>query len=68
MQFLGLLPFFFRKYKGPTPQVLVIHLDGNDLGVVKGKALVLQVIENLRAIKIWWPEALVIWSKMILRK
>lgn len=43
MQWPGLLPLF-RDYTGPVPGILVIHLGGNDLGFVKGKALVFQAL------------------------
>lgn len=41
------------------PQVLVIHLGGNDLGLVKGKELVLKVIEDLQVIRDRWPRVLI---------
>lgn len=50
MQWPGSLLFLFNEYRGLLLQVLVIHLGGNNLGLVKGKVLVVQVIEDLKAI------------------
>lgn len=40
LQWPGLLPLLFNGYKGPAPHILIIHLGGNNLGLIKGKALV----------------------------
>lgn len=68
MQWSGLLPLLFEEYKGPVPQVLMIHLGGNDLGLVKGKALVLQVTDDLHLISQRWPGVVIVWSAMIPRR
>lgn len=41
----------FRDYRGTKPQLLLIDLGGNDLGLIRGKALVVQVIEDWKMIK-----------------
>ena len=42
------------------PQVLVIHLGGNDLGLLKGKALIEQAKEDLQYIWKCWPETWIV--------
>lgn len=39
-----------------------IHLGGNDLGLIRGKALVMQVIEDLKVFRAQWLGIWVIWS------
>lgn len=51
IQWPGLLPMLFRDYRGTKPQLLLIDLGGNDLGLIRGKALVVQVIEDWKMIK-----------------
>lgn len=65
LQWHSLLPLLFRECKGPVPDVLVIHLGGDDLGLVKGKALVMQVLEDLLIIKSRWPWVKIVWSAII---
>lgn len=45
--------------------MLVIHLGSNDLGLMKGKTLVIQAHEDLHWIKKQWPVVLIIWSAML---
>ncbi|XP_067323907.1 uncharacterized protein [Anolis sagrei] len=51
----------------PAPDILLIHLGGNDLGLLKGKALYLHARTDL--LKIWerWPHTHIIWSAVIPR-
>lgn len=51
LQWPGLLPLLLNEHAAPRPQVLLIHLGGNNLGLIKGKAQVLQVIEDLQVIR-----------------
>lgn len=67
MQWPGLLHLLFQEYRGPQPQVVLIHLGGNNLGLISGKALINQVIEDLRVLKAQWPGVRVIWSAIIPR-
>lgn len=49
----GLLQLLFREYRGiqgSRPDILVIHLGCNDLGIVKGKALIFQAREDFTTI------------------
>lgn len=55
--YLDLLDLLFRQYR---PDILVIHLRGNDLGMLKGKALVIQVREDLAGIRMQWPGVIVL--------
>ncbi|XP_054840374.1 uncharacterized protein LOC129333070 [Eublepharis macularius] len=64
----GLLPLLFEGRCGPLPDILVIHLGGNDLGLVKGKALSLQAEADLWWIKERWPDTLIIWSAILPRR
>lgn len=64
----GLLPLLFEGRKGPPPHILVLHLGGNDLGLVKGKALTLQALEDFRVIHQRWPGVHIVWSAMLPRR
>lgn len=52
MQRQGLLHLLFQEYKGVIniPQVLLIYHGGNDLELMKGKALVIQTKDDLHFI------------------
>lgn len=67
MQWPALLHLLFTEYRGPRPHVLVIHLGGNDLGLVSGRALVLQVLADLQVIRQRWPGTRIIWSAIVPR-
>lgn len=41
------LPFLFEKRHGAVPHVLLLHLGGNDIGLMKYKALLIQVLADL---------------------
>lgn len=62
-----MLHVLFNEFMGPRLQVVMIQLGGNDLGLIRGKALVMQVIEDLKVIKARWPGVWVIWSAIIPR-
>ncbi|XP_054851803.1 uncharacterized protein LOC129340933 [Eublepharis macularius] len=64
----GLLPLLFEGRSAPPPHFLVIHLGGNDLGWVKGKALTLQAQADLRFILSRWPGVLIIYSAILPRR
>lgn len=58
----------FMEFRGPPPpHDLVIHLGGNDLGLVKGKALVIQAKDDFQEISRRWPGTLIVWSAIIPR-
>ncbi|XP_054830943.1 uncharacterized protein LOC129326671 [Eublepharis macularius] len=63
----GLLPLLFGR-SGPVPHILVIHLGGNDLGLLHGRALSLQAKWDLREILRRWPDVLIMWSAMLPRR
>lgn len=46
----GLMQWQCQGFADPLPHMLVIHLEGDDLGLIKGKALVLQAIEDFSKI------------------
>lgn len=62
----GLFPLLFREGTAP-PHVLLVHLGGNDLGLMKGKALVIQAVHDLHYIQAEWPGVLIVWSAMLPR-
>ncbi|XP_054836942.1 uncharacterized protein LOC129330780 isoform X2 [Eublepharis macularius] len=64
----GLLPLLFGGRCAPPPHFLVIHLGGNDLGWVKGKALTLQAQADLKFIGQRWPGVLIMWSAILPRR
>lgn len=68
LQWSGLLHLLFHEFVGPPPKVLVIHLGGNDLGLVKGKALILQAHADFQLIRERWPGTLIVWSAMVPRR
>lgn len=61
----GLLPLLLEGRTGPPPYMLVIHLGGDDLGLVRGKALALQAKEDLHYIQQSWPGVFIIWSAIL---
>lgn len=68
LQWPELLSLLFEGRSGPPPDILVLHLGGNNLGLVKGKALVLQALENIEFIRGKWPGVFIVWSAMIPRR
>ncbi|KAJ7319852.1 hypothetical protein JRQ81_019363, partial [Phrynocephalus forsythii] len=46
---------------------LVVHLGGNDLTGIMGKALILKVMDDLRAYKAQNPSTKIIWSAIVPR-
>ncbi|XP_061440306.1 uncharacterized protein LOC133364152 isoform X2 [Rhineura floridana] len=69
MRWEGLLPALFQQGLVRTIlQVLVIHLSGNDLGLVKGKALSVQACKDMQAIRQHWPWVRLLWSDLLPRR
>ncbi|XP_054839438.1 uncharacterized protein LOC129332380 isoform X2 [Eublepharis macularius] len=68
LRWSGLLHLLFGGRTGPPPHILVLHVGGNDLGLLKGRALSLQVIADLRVIKSHWPDVYIFWSEMLPRR
>ena len=50
------------------PQVLVLHLGGNDMGLLTGKALIMQARHDFEIIWRTWPETWIVWSNMLPRR
>lgn len=44
---------------------MLIHLGSNNLGLLKEKALIIQVKEDLKAISLHWLSVKLIWSAII---
>ena len=49
------------------PDILLVHLGGNDLAQRTSKSLIVQVIEDLQAIKPKVPGVELIWSNTVPR-
>lgn len=53
---------------GLRPDIFIIHLGSNDLGLIKSKALIFQAREIFLIIKQWCSGVAIIWSAMIPRQ
>lgn len=67
LQWPALLSLLFRDYTEPTQQVWFIHLRGDDLGLVKDKAIVLQACVDFGTILQHWPRVCLTWSAITSR-
>nr|XP_008121350.1 PREDICTED: uncharacterized protein LOC103281487 isoform X3 [Anolis carolinensis] len=63
-----LLPLLLTSRKGLPPDLLVLHLGGNDLGLLTGRGLSLQMVADIHAIQEAWPQTVMAWSAMIPRQ
>ncbi|XP_023593445.1 tumor susceptibility gene 101 protein isoform X1 [Trichechus manatus latirostris] len=52
----------------PDPDVLVVHLGGNDLGVMELLDIITRIKKDLRFIKQMFKNVTIVWSNMIPRK
>lgn len=59
---------FLREYSGPISHVLMVHLGGNNLGLIKGKTLIIQAKDNFEIIKRQWLGVILVSSAMIPEK
>ncbi|XP_075062269.1 uncharacterized protein LOC142150961 isoform X2 [Mixophyes fleayi] len=50
-----------------VPQVLVIHLGGNDIGGCKSVDLILRIQEDLAWVQASWPSLVICWSDIVPR-
>ena len=50
------------------PQVLGLHLGGNDMGLLTGKALIMQAKADFERIWELWPSTWIVWSDMLPRR
>lgn len=51
--------------KGLLLQILLIHLEGNDLGLIKDKVLAIQAIKDIKYINTLWPDIIVVCLAML---
>ena len=49
------------------PDILVVHLGGNDLPRLPGKALILDILRDLRRLHMLYPAMRIVWSTIIPR-
>ncbi|XP_054846595.1 uncharacterized protein LOC129337113 [Eublepharis macularius] len=68
LRWAGLLPLLFEGRSAPPPHILVVHLGGNDLGLMKGVALSWQARDDFLEIRRRWPGVLIFWSAMLPRR
>ncbi|XP_053326755.1 translation initiation factor IF-2-like isoform X2 [Spea bombifrons] len=68
MRWMQLLPELVRlsRLLG-SPSVLVVHLGGNDLGVVPVRALGDMILRDLATVRILFPEVQLVWSEVVAR-
>uniref|UniRef100_A0A8C3FL87 Tumor susceptibility 101 n=1 Tax=Chrysemys picta bellii TaxID=8478 RepID=A0A8C3FL87_CHRPI len=64
-----LIPTLFHaRRRLPDPDVLVIHLGGNDLGTTKFVDLIIRIKKDLGFIKHTFKNVILIWSNIVPRK
>lgn len=61
----GLLPLRYQGSSEPPPHILLVHSGGNDLGQVKGKALIWQTRNDVQVIHECWTDNLIVWSAIL---
>ncbi|XP_078236604.1 uncharacterized protein LOC144584403 [Pogona vitticeps] len=54
-------------FGGSPPDILVVHLGGNDLPQVPGKALILDILRDLDRLHALYPRMRIVWSTIIPR-
>lgn len=59
---LRLLPLLFEGRTSPPPNILVLHIGGNNLGFMKGKSLILQALADFKVICEKWQGFHLVWS------
>lgn len=59
-----LLPVL-KGQQGLPPHILDVHLGGNNLNLLKGKALIIRAKGDLAAIKNMWPKVQIIFSALL---
>ncbi|CAG2184928.1 unnamed protein product [Mytilus edulis] len=52
----------------PHPQILIIHLGSNDLGLIKGKELIEQIRLNIMRLHVLLPNLSLVWSEILPRR
>nr|XP_033791559.1 translation initiation factor IF-2-like isoform X2 [Geotrypetes seraphini] len=68
MRWYQLLPFLAHLRDSPRrPDVLIIHLGGNDVDSLSARQLVNVIKDDLRVLFAWFPGTRVLWSDVIPR-
>ncbi|CAB1343565.1 unnamed protein product [Coregonus sp. 'balchen'] len=68
MTWAQLLPHLDQlKIKWPKPDVVILHLGGNDLGTHSPEALMLSVKKDLTSMRSIFPQCLLVWSDILPR-
>lgn len=65
MRWPALLPLLLNEQRGPPLQVLLLHLEGNNLGLIKGKAFIIQAKGDLAELKVQWPGVCIAFSALL---
>ncbi|XP_036403175.1 serine/arginine repetitive matrix protein 2-like [Megalops cyprinoides] len=64
-----LLPLLLKlKGSWPNPDVIILHLGGNDLGKTDPKGLLAAMKKDLTSLKSIFPQCLLVWSDILLRR
>ena len=65
----GLIPMIEKSLlTQPLPQILIIQLGSNDLGIVKGKELIELIRCDILRSRILYPDLQLIWSEILQRR
>ncbi|KAJ7324885.1 hypothetical protein JRQ81_017905 [Phrynocephalus forsythii] len=54
--------------QGQPPDILLVHLGGNDLTAQTGKSLILEILRDFAAWKALFPASRIVWSTLIPRQ
>lgn len=69
MTWQQLLPQLLQlKDNWPRPDVIILHLGGNDIGKTATEAFLAAVKEDLISVKSIFPECLLVWSEILPRR
>lgn len=65
----GLIPMIEKSLlTQPLPQILIIQLGSNDLGIVKGKELIELIRCDILRLRTLYPDLKLIWSEILQRR
>nr|XP_033793128.1 uncharacterized protein LOC117357060 [Geotrypetes seraphini] len=68
MRWHQLLPLMARQRSNPRrPDLLLVHLGGNDVDVMTVKQLIDRIKDDLRCVLDWFPHLRLVWSDIIPR-
>ncbi|CAC5412216.1 unnamed protein product [Mytilus coruscus] len=69
MKWKNLLPSVEQNLRCyPPPQILIIHLGSNDLGLIKGKELIEQIRLDIMRLHVLLPNLSLVWTEILPRR